>query len=612
MKLIKSNNSSKSLKGLHLSWGEHSYKGEKYRSYNLARSYREDGKNKKEIVIKLGKLSEDEVDSWRATLLAIKKGGPVVNLNDVTCTNNYDYLDVMIVNHYWNKWDLNSAFPGRGRRAIDIAEVAKILTINRCLDPCAKSQVPEWFKNSVLSLPMGKSADQLNASRIFRELDKIEDSKESLCSHIINKVRRDSPDSLSTVFFDLSTSKFYGNKSPLVNWGRAKEGYVHHVVLALLVTEDGLPLYWDVLEGGTHDIPTLGWLIRKTANRFPVKDITLVFDRGFVSDKNLKMLENESYKFISALDKSQLETSSNFDFNELTKLNPENINEKIDEILKPITKYDENTFVIEDLINDDDERRYILVFNSEMFIENQKARQKKIDEFKEYVNKMNRIIESAIKSRSRTFTEKKFTEELKRKGLEKYVKVKLDIKYMRTSRLGQVDRKRVFQAEAIIDEKIMSEEGRLDGFWMLVTNQTGGVTVNKFRLSSCDVIKAYRMKYKIEESFRDIKSSLDMAPVHVWTEKHIKAHYTICILAHLINRCISQDLAKNKGKRSKNIISANKLYNETQRCKLNKLQAPKTDKISMSFTKPSLITKDLLARLGLESLIAPAALRNIN
>src|SRR5690606_7700775 len=101
------------------------------------------------------------------------------------------------------------------------------------------------------------------SSRIFRELDVIEDCKEGLCSHIINKVRRESPASLKTVFFDLSTSRFHGNKSDLVKWGRAKEGYVYHAVLALLVTEEGLPLYWDVLKGGTSDAKTLGWLVKK-------------------------------------------------------------------------------------------------------------------------------------------------------------------------------------------------------------------------------------------------------------------------------------------------------------------------------------------------------------
>jgi len=42
------------LKDLHLHWGECKYKDTSYRSYSLARPYRENGKNRKEIVLKLG------------------------------------------------------------------------------------------------------------------------------------------------------------------------------------------------------------------------------------------------------------------------------------------------------------------------------------------------------------------------------------------------------------------------------------------------------------------------------------------------------------------------------------------------------------------------------
>jgi hypothetical protein len=49
------------LKDLHLHWGESSYKGTSYRSYSLARAFRFNGKNRKETVLKLGKLTDEEV-----------------------------------------------------------------------------------------------------------------------------------------------------------------------------------------------------------------------------------------------------------------------------------------------------------------------------------------------------------------------------------------------------------------------------------------------------------------------------------------------------------------------------------------------------------------------
>ena len=53
------------LSKLHLDWGASKYKGKVYRTYSLARSLWIDGKNKKETVINLGKLSDDQVIKWR-------------------------------------------------------------------------------------------------------------------------------------------------------------------------------------------------------------------------------------------------------------------------------------------------------------------------------------------------------------------------------------------------------------------------------------------------------------------------------------------------------------------------------------------------------------------
>jgi len=603
MNLIKPNNSVLGLKNLHLNWGQYKYKGQTYRSYSLARSYREDGKNKKETVIKLGKLSDEEVARWKNVLKASRGKGPIVNLDDVVCTSHIDYLDVMVVLHYWEKWQLAECFPGKGRRVVDVADVAKILTVNRCLDPMSKSVVPRWFKHTVLPHKLSIKAERINATRIFRALETIEDNKENICSHIINRVQRNYPDSVKAIFFDLSTTRFSGTKSPLVKWGRSKDGYDYHAVLALLVSEQGLPLYWEVLKGGTHDTHTLSWLVKKVSNRFNLGQITLVFDRGMVSDKNLKFLEEENRKYITALDKNQVATTSEYNFSLVDKLGTTEINAQVSKILKPLERFDDNTFIMEDFIGEED-RRYILIFNSEMFEENQKLRAKKIEEYCEFVKKINKVMQSATNSRARKTNENIFNSELKKKGLSELLTVNLEIKYLREQVHGQTARTRIFEGTVNVNNNAIKIASRIDGFWMLVTNHTALDKNEKFRMEAKNVLKAYRDKHIVESSFRDIKSFVEVAPVHVWKEKHVKAHYTICVIAHLINRCVALDLAKNRGKKSKEIISAQSLYRELSRCKLNQLKSSSADKTSWSVSKVSPVIKDLLKRLDVENLIS--------
>lgn len=53
------------LSKLHIHWRTSKYKGKTYKSYSLARAYRKDGKNRKEIVLPLGKLSEEDLKRWK-------------------------------------------------------------------------------------------------------------------------------------------------------------------------------------------------------------------------------------------------------------------------------------------------------------------------------------------------------------------------------------------------------------------------------------------------------------------------------------------------------------------------------------------------------------------
>mgnify|MGYP002682657628 CR=1 FL=1 len=60
-----------------------------------------------------------------------------------------------------------------------------------------------------------------------------------------------------------------------------------------------------------------------------------------------------------------------------------------------------------------------------------------------------------------------------------------------------------------------------------------------------DVIRAYHNLYKIEESFRIMKNSLEVEPIFVWTPKRIKGHFVICFLAFLLARHLEYKLAIN-------------------------------------------------------------------
>lgn len=594
---------------LHLHWRVSQYQGNTYRSYSLARSLRQDGKNRKEIVLKLGKLTEDEVLKWQTFLQFVKKPNSILTtISDIIVTNHYAYLDVAVVNELWNQWTLDDVFRSDGKRSLGIATIAKILTINRCIDPGAKSQTPEWFRGTALHWLLDIDTGLINVSRIFRELEAIENHKESICNHLFAKISQYFPGSINSVFYDLSSTTFTGSHCVLMKWGHCKEGYFNHIVLAMVVNQNGLPFYWEVLPGGTADAKTVNWLLERLKNRFLIPGTTLVFDRGMVSEDNLSLIEKDDIKYISAMDKSQLEKITEIDFSLFSRLNAEKVEQQA-ENLPGFSKLNETTYYREAKV--DGNRRYILCFNPQLFKDQRKARNQAIEDFRAFVAETNAELLAAKKSRQHSPTYSKFKQRLTSAKLSGFVDVVLESTHAIQDGSTAANRKiKTFRASVTINEseKIVAE--KLDGFWLLVSNHTEQ-NANGFEVSASEAITPYRDKVVIESVFRDIKSFIDIAPVYVWTETHVKAHYTICVLAHLINRTIMLRLHKNKGENTSGVISHEQLYKKVSMCKIDRIEVENLNLSTFNMTRLNDEQKELLYRLDLQKLITNKFLEKV-
>ena len=80
------------------------------------------------------------------------------------------------------------------------------------------------------------------------------------------------------------------------------------MLLGVLINDQGYPFKWDVYPGNTAEVKTLKTNINACKTRFKLdnSDVTLVFDRGIISDDNANLIENAKMKYISALDRNQI------------------------------------------------------------------------------------------------------------------------------------------------------------------------------------------------------------------------------------------------------------------------------------------------------------------
>jgi transposase len=88
-----------------------------------------------------------------------------------------------------------------------------------------------------------------------------------------------------------------------------------------------------------------------------------------------------------------------------------------------------------------------------------------------------------------------------------------------------------------LDTVAIEADEKFDGYYAIATNEEN--------ICPEDVISAYHNLYKIEQSFRIMKTNLEVEPIFVWTPKRIKGHFVICFLAFLLERHLEYKLAKN-------------------------------------------------------------------
>ena len=138
------------------------------------------------------------------------------------------------------------------------------------------------------------------------------------------------------------------------------------------------------------------------------------------------------------------------------------------------------------------------------------------------------------------------------------------------------------EVRVVPNQKTRAWEEKIDG--MLLVETTDRKSPPK------DVIRRYKELAEIERGFRALKSSLKLRPLNHWTEKRIRAHVFICILALQMERWMRKKLGD---------ISVPKAIRILRRIKAVTVSSP--DKATLVVTRAKKEQKEILRRLGIPS-----------
>jgi len=590
---------------MHLSYSTSRYKGQTYKSYSIAESYREDKKVRKRIIWPIGKLTDQKANQLKLILEVVQSDDQVVTrLNDIVVQDTKAYLDIAVVNSLWDQWQLDEAFDYEVTDSpLPTHTVARILTINRCTDPCSHYSVPVWAKKTALQEVLNLDLSGLNDDKIYYELDKIYKNTISIENHLFKKTYEKNPNSYNFLDYDLTTTYFVGYKCNLSAFGKGKTECHgrRQILLGVLINDEGYPFKWDVFPGNTAEVKTLKSNINACKTRFGLdqQNVTLVFDRGIISDDNADLIEDAQMKYISALDRNQI-PSCGVSLEPFKALEIDNAAETIP-IPPGFKKYDDQLYFDDAGVIGN--KRYIIGFNPTLFEEDRNNRNEKLSLFKAYLKKENKDLASAKRDRDLEATKSRIVNELKRLKIRKYFEAPAlnPTTVHRKLKDGTVKVVKSFQVQIKRKEDIIKADKLLDGVCVFLTNHTE-VQGRGFRVKPETIIKAYRDKTKIEDVFKNVKSFLKLRPFFVNTDAHVKAVYTICILAYFINRYLAN---KRKAIEEKDFLNSKELYAPFKDIDIAVLEDIKTGCAVKKAVKLPLSTKNLLERIGLSHIALP-------
>ena len=400
---------------------------------------------------------------------------------------NYGYL---VYEKIWQELGMSRWIKDiKTRSKIEIEEILKQLVFQRLLTPSSKKSAYDHREDYV------DFRNDLILEDYYRVLDIIYDEKEKLEKHLNSTLKKKFNRELNVVLYDVTTYYFESvKKDEIKGFGFSKDNKVNQVqvVMGLLIDNNGIPVGYELYPGNTSEFSTLYPVIKDLKEKYKLKKVIVAADRGLNSGKNLLLLKELGLDYVMAYKlkgaKKEIKEKLFEDGYTIEKEFKYKLIEHVKEI-----RVDGKAEKIQD---------NLLLGYSEKRAKKDKAdRQRLLDKADKLLNNPS-IMKQELK-----------------KGGKKFIKVtkgNLDIE---------------------LDVKQIEEAEKMDGFFAIEYSQK--------ELTGREVREIYGSLWKIEDSFRVLKTNLEARPIFVWSEKRIRAHFLICYLALVIERYLEKLLKDN-------------------------------------------------------------------
>ena len=413
----------------------------------------------------------------------------------------------------------------RHKFKFDLNETLEYLTYGRMLFPASKLATQEIAKTFI------KPAN-IEMQHFYRSLEVLSKEHDFIQAELYKNSQALLKRNTKILFYDCTNFYFEieeGDEDK--QYGKSKENRPNPIVeMGLFMDGDGIPLAFGIYPGNTNEQTTLNPLEEKILSDFKLSKFVVCTDAGLSSTANRKFNSVKNRAFITT------------------------------QSIKKLKRY------LMDWALDSKGWRLSGVSSKD----GKQEREYDLSKIEEFYQDTNRTVQEKMALESKVFYKERWINE---NGLEQRLIVTFSLKYknyQRGIREGQIERaqkavntnsaklkkcnandyKRFVKKEYCtkngemaekeilsIDQEIIEDESRFDGFYGVCTNLEDRVD---------EIVKINQGRWEIEECFRIIKSEFKARPVYLRRKDRIRAHFMSCFLSLIIYRMLEKQIMPTK------------------------------------------------------------------
>jgi transposase len=483
----------------------------------ISQGYRDQiGKSKAKVIKSLGYLDEleKEFDDPIAHFTGIAKTMteeaekkkfvdfkiPSEALVEKNAANRKNYGHIVFSKIY-HELELDRFFNNKRRHEnfkFNSESIMRLLLFGRLLYPHSKKKTFEirekFFDNFKFTL-----------DDIYESLTHYDIIAKELQRFLHEKIMEQYDRNTSLIYYDVTNYYFeIDREDDFRKKGASKEKRHDPIVsMGLAVDRQGIPIAYNLFAGNTHDSQTLMPTLKRIKKEYETDRIIVVADKGLNSGDNIAFstVLGDGYIFSKSVRGASEEFKKwvlkQSDYDEGKEYRRKSITRPT-EICVTVKKQGKNKTTKKVVLD----QKHIVLYSEKY------AKRSKI--------KREQLLAKAVDLIKNPSRYKKATDY----GAAAYVK---DIKFNKET--GEI-----IGESLSLDLAKIREEEKFDGYYAIVTSELS--------MPDDDIIEAYHGLWKIEESFKITKSTLDARPIFLQNQNHINAHFLICFIALLMSRLV--------------------------------------------------------------------------